>query len=72
MPCYRIGKTTICRNNTARLRLNTGRYVFAEFPAWEPPCVYHDRALSREIDRWFLDEDITTAVKWFENRGRKG
>lgn len=61
----------ICFSPFYRLRLSDGRYVFMAWHNYCGPTFYHDRAEKREIENWWEDEEICTALDWFQERGNK-
>lgn len=61
----------LCVADVYRLRLTDGGYVYMEWHHYHGPEFYHDRALMREIEKWWRNKVICQALDWFEGRGNK-
>jgi hypothetical protein len=56
--------------NAWRLPLADGRRVFIEFHSYLGPSFFLDRARQREIQTWYDDPVICSALDWFVGRGK--
>ena len=73
MTCIDIGNGFVCVNTNRynRLRLSDGGYVYMDWHSYLGPTFYKDRAAMRELEEWYEDDNIVSALTWFVERGNK-
>jgi len=72
MTCTIVFGGVICTNtNHYKLRISDGRRVFIEWHEHCGPVVYVDKAMNRELENWWEDNLVCSAINWFVGRGCK-